>query len=251
MSRTGGSIYSGLVSNECCVFATNDILGPEDEEGAIVKINGRCAALVLTTGQSQLERFLALRKYKNVLDEAGREDGLWSRTAESIAASFETEFKADPVFAGNPLPFLLLLVGYAPGSSSLEHIFMRNRVVTVIPKQDKREYVTGFDMQPAVAAKSLFYGHAELARFWARPLKDARMAIPDLSLLAYYALTETRKMDNSIAPGIRMAALSADEGFAWIPERRIQRLSGLAERFDGSIREGLAKSLVPVAGSEF
>jgi hypothetical protein len=248
MSRTMGAIYSGLVSRGHCVLATNDILGQDQSECAIVKVNSRCGAFAVTAGQPQLHRFMDLRKKNNLFSETENECGLSPYVAETIAGSFEAGFRSDPAFISNPLPFLLLLIGYGAGESGLEHIFMRNRVVTASPTQNKREYVTGFEIKPPVAARSLFYGHAELARFWARPLMESELALEDLMLLAYYSLAETQKLDRSLAPGIHMATLSASEGFRWVAESEIGRLSSLAEDFDGSLREGLSRCIG--AGSE-
>jgi hypothetical protein len=242
MSRNKGTIYSGLVSNNGCVFATNDISGAGEKDCAIVEVNKRCGALSVTTEIAQLKRFAGLWQRAGICHKFGNEHGLSYHLAETIANSFETEFKRDPGFVSNPLPFLLLLVGYPPGDSCLEHIFMRNRVVTSSQKEDKREYVTGFEIRPPVTARSLFYGHAELARYWARPLMESKLDSRDLSLLSYYSLTEIQKLDDSIAPGIRMASLSDRDGFIWIAEDEWQQLSSLAEEFDGSIREGLAES---------
>lgn len=246
MSRARGTIYSGLVSNGYCVLATNDILGPDQAECAIVKVNSHCGAFAVTTGQSQLHRFLELRKKNDLCGK--NESGLSSRVAETITGFFEARFRSDPAFAGNPLPFLLLLIGRGPEDSGLMHVFMRNRVVTALPARDKREYVTGFEIKPPVAARSLFYGHAELGRFWARPLLESKLEASDLMLLAYYSLAETQKLDSSLARGVRMATLCADEGFQWVPESEIARLSRLAEVFDGSFRRVLSKCIG--AGSE-
>jgi hypothetical protein len=251
MSRTNGSVYSGLVSNNCCVFVTNDIFGAGQDDCAIVELNRHCGAFVVTAGNMQLKRFIELWRGSDIPRMAASERGLSAHLAETLAGSFETEFKRNPDFVANPLPFLLLMIGHNPQDSSLEHIFMRNRVLEASVKEGRKEYKTGFEIQPPIPARSLFYGHAELSRYWARPLKDDRLDMPSMKILACYSLLEIQRLDSSLNPAIRMAALSEDEGFCWISGDELQRTSALAGSFDISIRKGLADCFAAVAKKEF
>src|SRR4030042_6480511 len=150
-----GGVYLGLLSDRDYLFVTNDKFGSTEREGAIIRVNKFCGALIVTAKG----RFLI--RLREVLDRSlsninRSEEGISIDLAQAIVESLEQEFKREPDFRKNPLPFLLLLVGCSSKeSSSFEHIFIRNRAVDIIEKDGEKGYITRSEIQPPVAAKHL------------------------------------------------------------------------------------------------
>ena len=227
-----GGVYLGLPSDGGYLFVTNDTFGAAEQEGAIVRINQLCGALIVTARGSFLIRVReVLDKCLSVLN--GPEEGISIGLAQATVTAIEKEFQEKPHFRKNPLPFLLLLVGYrSKDPFSLEHIFIRNRVVDTLEKDGDKEYITRFDIQQPTHTTQLFYGHSELTEYLLRQVTPNSITSEMMKVLAYLALTETQKIDDSVFPRILMATLSRDRGFDWVREEEIHRLSGLAERVD-------------------
>jgi hypothetical protein len=61
-----------------------------------------------------------------------------------------------------------------------------------------------------------------------------------MRVLAYLALSEAQKIDDSLFPGILMATVSRENGFEWIKEEELYRLSGLAQTVDRTLRGKLS-----------
>jgi len=235
-----GGVYLGLLSERDYLFVTNDKFGSTEREGAIVRVNKFCGALIVTAKG----RFLI--RLREVLDRSlsninRSEEGISIDLARAIVESLEQEFQREPHFRQNPLPFLLLLVGCgAKESSSFEHIFIRNRVVDIIEKDGEKEYITRSEIQPPVPAKHLFYGHSELPEYLLRQIAPSNLNPGAMRLLAYLALSETQKIDDSLFPEILMATVSRENGFEWIKEEELYRLSGLAKTVDKTLMEKLS-----------
>jgi hypothetical protein len=234
-----GSIYSGFLSNNGYLFITNDIFGITEDEGAIVKVNNLCGALIVTTRRDLLIRMRNLldRCLFNLTDMG---EGLSINLARIIVDSFKREFQKEPNFKENPLPFLMLLVGYTPKQPSCpEHIFIRNRVIEIIEKNVTKEYVTDFEIQTPVPAKNLFYGHSELIQFLFQQLPAEGLDLEMMKLFAYFSITETHKIDGAIFPDVRMASISKDNGFEWIKAEEMDRLSSMAKSVEIKLSKGL------------
>ena len=234
-----GGVYLGLMSDGGYVFVTNDRLGINEHEGAIIRVNRFCGALIVTAKGGFLMRV------REVLDKSLSnlnclEEGISIDLAQGIVALVEKEFQSEPHFRGNPLPFLLLLVGYSSKTPcKLEHVFIRNRVVDRIKKEGEKEYFTSFEIQPPVSATNLFYGHSELSEYLFHQIPANNLDSEAMKVLAYLALTETQKTDESLFPGILMAVVSQERGFEWIRKEEIHRLSDLAKMVDRMLMEML------------
>jgi len=241
-----GGVYLGLLSEGGYIFATNDTFGPTEHEGAIIRLNTFCGALVVTAKG----RFLI--RLREVLDKCLPDlncsgEGISIDLAQAIVGALEQEFQGKPDFRGNPLPFLLLLVGRSSKeSSSFEHIFIRNRVVDIIEKDGEKEYITRSEIQPPVPAKHLFYGHSELSEYLLRQMVSTNLNSEVMKVLAYLALSETQKIDDSLFPEILMATVSRENGFEWIKAEELYRLSGLAQTVDRTLTEKLSGFFTPL-----
>ncbi len=232
-----GAIYSGLASSDGYLFTTNDIFGVAEYEGAIVKVNKLCGAFIVTArGNYLIKVRVVLDKCLSGLNGVG--EGLSLNLAKAIVESFEVEFQREPRLKENSLPFLLLLVGYNL-KSSLEHIFVRNRVVKTLKKDEKTEYITGLELHSPVPAKNLFYGHCELSQYLSQQLPSNSLDLETMKLLAYLSMAETQKIDASLFPGIRMATISRDNGFKWVAVEEIQRLSTMSKRVEAEFSREL------------
>lgn len=227
-----GGIYLGLLSEGGYLFVTNDRFGAAEQEGAIVRVNKFCGALIVTAKG----RFLI--RLREVLDKCLShlhcpEEGISIDLGQAIIESLGQEFQREQDFRRNPLPFLLLLVGCSSKEPfRFEHIFIRNRVVDVIEKDGGKEYITRSEIQPPVSATHLFYGHSELPEYLLRQIAPNHLDSEMMKVLAYLALSEAQKIDDSLFPGILMATVSRGKGFEWIKEEELHRLSGLAEKVD-------------------
>ena len=241
-----GGVYLGLLSERDYLFVTNDKFGSTEREGAIIRVNNFCGALIVTAKG----RFLI--RLREVLDRSlsninQSEEGISIDLARAIVESLEQEFQREPHFRQNPLPFLLLLVGCrAKEFSSFEHIFIRNRVVDIIDKYGEKEYITRSEIQPPVAAEHLFYGHSELPEYLLRQIAPSNLNPGAMRVLAYLALSETQKIDDSLFPEILMATVSRENGFEWIKEEELYRLSGLAQTVDRTLMVKLSGFFTPL-----
>jgi len=235
------SIYLGLANKEGYIFSTNDIYGESEQDCAIARINNYCGALIVTAKGDFLIRVKELLKL--CLDNIDSdEQGLSIDVAKSIIRSFETEFRNNTLIKENPLPFLLLLVGYnMKNPTNIEHVFVRNRVVKIDENNGKREYTTKFDFQPPVSDANLFYGYSELSQYLAEPLSSHNLDMEALKISAYFSITESQKLDNSLIPGIRMAVLTEEKGFEWVTEEEIHVLSKIAEVEDKKLNRELLR----------
>lgn len=244
-----GGIYLGLLSEGGYLFVTNDRFGAAEQEGAIVRINKFCGALIVTAKG----RFLI--RVRGVLDKSLShlncpEEGISIDLAQAMVGSLEQEFQQEQDFRRNPLPFLLLLVGCSSKEPSrFEHIFIRNRVVEIIDREGEKEYITRFEIQPSVPATHLFYGHSELPEYLLRQIVPNHLESEMMKILAYLALSETQKIDDSLFPGILMASVSREKGFEWVREEELYKLSGLAKKVDGIFTEKLSGFFTPLEGS--
>lgn len=229
-----GAIYTGLVCRGGYLFTTNDAFGETESEGAIHRVNRLCGALIVTA------RGGFLRRVKDLLTRMpAREggEGLSAELARDIVSWLEEEFARDPSFRVQPLPFLLLLVGYGAGNPGrLEWVFLRHRVVNAVETAGAKHYSTEFDVQAPAAAESLFFGHAELTDYLYRQLPPGGLGLESMMVFSSFAMAETRKIDQSIYPHLRMAVLSPD-GFRWVGEAESARLSALAGEVDGSLAQ--------------
>jgi hypothetical protein len=241
-----GGVYLGLLSERDYLFVTNDKFGSTEREGAIIRVNNFCGALIVTAKG----RFLI--RLREVLDRSlsninRSEEGISIDLAQAIVESLEQEFQREPHFKRNPLPFLLLLVGCSSKeSSSFEHIFIRNRVVDIIDKYGQKEYITRSEIQPPVPATNLFYGHSELPEYLLRQIAPNNLGPEAMRVFAYLALSETQKIDDSLFPGILMATVSRENGFEWIKEEELYRLSGLAKTVDRMLMGKLSGFFTPL-----
>ncbi len=242
-----GGIYSGLTANDGYVLITNDLSGGKRDGSAIVRVNDHCALLIVTArGNFLIGVRDLLDKY--ILKLKGMGDGLSVELAEAIVRSFEEEFQKGPSFKQNPLPFLLLMVGYnQKDPSTLEHIFVRNRVVETIEKDNTREFVTAFDIKKATPAPNLFYGNSELVQYMFDQLSSDALGLEAVKLLSYFAMSETQKLDNSLFPAIRMAVISRGHGFRWITDEELKKLSKMARDVDAELSKSLLKASMATA----
>ena len=235
-----GGVYLGLLSEESYLLLTNDRFGTTEQEGAIVRLNQFCGALIVTAKG----RFLI--RLREVLDKSlfrlnCPEEGISIDLAQALVGSLEQEFQREQDFKRNPLPFLLLLVGCSSKEPSrFEHIFIRNRVVEIIEKDREKEYITRSEIRPSVPAIHLFYGHSELPEYLFRQIAPDPLKSEMMKVLAYLALSETQKIDDSLFPGILMATISKGKGFEWVKEEELCRLSGLAQKVDRTFTEKLS-----------
>ncbi len=108
------------------------------------------------------------------------------------------------------------------------------------------EYITRFEIQPSVPATNLFYGHSELPEYLVRQIAPNNLNSEVMKVLAYLALSETQKIDDSLFPGILMATVSMGKGFEWIEEEELYRLSGLAQQVDRIFTEKLSDFFTPL-----
>lgn len=242
-----GGIYSGLTANDGYVFITNDAFGGERDGSAIVRVNDYCALLIVTArGNFLIGVRDLLDKY--ILKLKGMGDGLSVELAEAIVRSLEEEFQREPSFKQNPLPFLLLMVGYnQKDPSTLEHIFVRNRVVKTIEKDNTREFVTAFDIKEITPATNLFYGNSELIQYMFDQLSSDALGLETVKLLSYFAMSETQKLDNSLFQGIKMAVISRGHGFGWIMVEELKELSEMARDVDAELSKSLLKASMVTA----
>jgi len=233
------AIYSGLAAQGGYVLVTNDTFGAGENEGAIARINDHCGAFIVTA------RGKTLPRVRDVLDKCianlnGMGNGLSEELAKAIVKSFTMKHREDPAFKENPLPFLLLLVGYNfKQPPSLEHIFVRNRVVKIEEHEGKREYITAFDMNTSVPARNLFFGYAELSEYLSERLPLCELDLEAVKLFAYHSMAETQRVDKSLSPDIRMATISESDGFEWIPGEALESLSGMSK----NVTQDLSKRL--------
>jgi hypothetical protein len=243
-----GAIYTGLVSSNGYVFVTNDAFGVDEDRSAIVRVNKFCGALIVTARGQFLSRVRGvLDKYLSESNGLGK--GISMDLAESIVQSFQIEFQKQPVFREKPLPFLLLLVGYnSRRPSVLEHIFVRNRVVKIVEKNEKREYVTDFQIESSVPAKNLFYGHSEVLQYLSQLLPPGGLDLEAMKVFAYLSLTETQKTDNSLFADIRMATVSEDKRFEWVEKKELHRLSDMAKKVDRMFLAKVSSLFSPSGG---
>jgi hypothetical protein len=91
-----------------------------------------------------------------------------------------------------------------------------------------------------VPASHLFYGHSELPEYLIKMISPNHLDSETMKVLAYFALSETQKIDDSLFPGIMMASVSREKGFEWVKEEELYRLSGLAKKVDGIFTEKLS-----------
>lgn len=235
-----GGVYLGLLSEGGYLFVTNDRFGATEQEGAIIQVNPFCGALIVTAKG----RFLI--RVREVLDKILShlncpEEGISTNLAQAMVESLEQEFQKEQDFKRNPLPFLLLLVGCSSKEPSrFEHIFIRNRVVEIIEKDGEKEYITRSEIQPLVPASHLFYGHSELPEYLIKMIAPNHLGSETMKVLAYLALSETQKIDDSLFPGILMASVSREKGFEWVKEEELYKLSGLAKKVDQIFTEKLS-----------
>lgn len=239
-----GAIYSGFISRDGYVFITNDTFGATEDASAIVKVNKYCGAFIVTARGNTLIRMKnVLDKYLSCLEHV--EEVLSMELAMTIVESFKTEFKREPSFRENPLPFLLLLIGYnLKNHPSLDYIFIRNRVVKIEERAGKREYITDIEVKSPVPARNLFYGHSGLPQYLSQELPSEGLDLETMKLFVYFSMYETQKIDKSLFSNVKMAIVSKDNGFNWIKGEEIQKLSLLAKKVDVILSEGLFNSFV-------
>lgn len=234
-----GRIYSGLIAEDGYLFITNDTFGTAEDSSAIVKVNKFCGALIVTAMGNILIRVREILD-KSFLRFRDIGDGLSIDLAEAIVASFNVEFQKEQSFKYNPLPFLLLLVGYnLKGQPHLEHIFVRNRVVNIVDKGDAKEYTTAFEIRETALADNLFYGHSALIQYLSQQLPLNALNLDIVKLFAYFSMVETQNIDKSLSQGIRMATVSMGDGFRWIMEEESDGLSDMARNVDTRLSEEL------------
>jgi len=238
------SVYSGILSTDGYLFITNDIFGDAVDECAIVKVNRFCGALIVTARGNFLKRVRKLlNKYITEPDGAG--NGLSMDLAREIIDFFRFEFQQDPSYRENPLPFLLLLVGYnLKQPACLEHIFVRNRVVKISERIEVKEYITDFDIQSPVPAKNLFYGHSELSHYLSQQLPLQSLDLESGKLISLFAMNQTQKIDKSISPDFRMAVIKEGIGFIWIDGKELQSLSDKSRLLEAELSDRLHHSFV-------
>lgn len=238
------AVYSGHISREGYLFITNNVFGTAENESAIVRVNNCCGAFIVTAQGD------TLIKVRSLLDSllptiAYRGEGLSMELAMAISDSFKREFQKGSSFRENPLPFLLLLIGYnLKNHPSLDYIFMRNRVVKIEERAGKREYVTDMEIKSPVPARNLFYGHSGLPQYLSQELPSEGLDLETMKLFVYFSMYEIQKIDKSLCPNVRMAIISEDNGFNWVKGEEIQKLSLLAKKVDVILSEGLLNSFV-------
>ena len=232
-----GAIYSGLITNDGYLFATNDIFGEAQEECAIVRVNRHCGALVVTARGNFLPSVKVL--LERILPGISDTEWLSGDLAGEIVESFKREFEKDPSFRTSPLPFLFLLVGFSGrGLRQVEHIFIRNRVVEVVNTDESKEYITGFDINHQGQSADIFYGHSELIEYLYMHLKHRGLDSEAMKLFTCFSLIQTQKLDDSLYQNIRMATIS-DRGFEWVKEEELKALQTMTAKFDTSLYDGL------------
>ena len=234
-----GAIYSGFVLPDSYLFITNAVFGKKEHEAAIVRINRFCAAFVVTVDQNLLIR--ANEALSSILSSLNTGDaGISMGLAEAIVESFKVRFQREPFFRENPLPFLLLLVGYTREKSPrIEHIFIRNRVTEAVKKHGKTEYVTAFEIQSPVPAQNIFYGHFELSNYLSLQLPKNHLSLDAMKVFACLSLMETQNLDGSLFPEIRLATISEENGFEWITEKECRKICDKARKVDRLLSERL------------
>ncbi|MBI5575780.1 MAG: hypothetical protein HY896_05395 [Deltaproteobacteria bacterium] len=234
-----GSIYTGIMSKDGFVFATNDIFGDSDCDCSIVRVNSLCGGFIVTARGGLLPAVSrTLAECFSCLERLP--PGITRSLAGEIIDAFGKNRLNDPDSASRPMPFLLLLIGYRQGlPRGLEHVFIRNRVTGISMENGKKAYATAFDTRPPEPAENLFYGHAELSRYLSMRLQAKDLDDEAAELLSYMSVTETQKIDGSMDPGIRMATLSARDGFGWLDEESLRRLSARSRAAGDMLARGL------------
>ncbi|MFH2059855.1 MAG: hypothetical protein ABIJ59_13255 [Pseudomonadota bacterium] len=224
------SIYIGLTGKNSYVFGTNDIYGTKNSECAIARINRHCGALIVTAKGDFLIRLNKILEecFENLSIE---EEGISIDLAKKIIHYLEEHFRKDSKFKSNPLPFLLLLVGFnLENSERIEHIFLRHRVIKIEEVKNKKIYTTQFDFQEPVCETDLFYGFSELSEYISGQILEKNAELEKVMRSVYFSLVQTQQMDSSLLPGIRMATLSESNGFEWVDEKVLDQISNQTEK---------------------
>ncbi len=55
----------------------------------------------------------------------------------------------------------------------------------------------------------------------------------------YFSISETQKIDSSLLPGMRMVVLTEENGFEWVTEEALQKLSRMAQIVKTKLTQGL------------
>jgi hypothetical protein len=210
------TIYCGLLAENGYLLATNDAADAAEGHCAIVQVNARCAALIVTTQAVQGDRARTLLEdtlsHSKTLGE-----GISRDSVMGIVKPWKLLFRKEPQYAERPLTFLMLFVGYtAAPRPVLETIFVRNRVVKSNEKRGVKKYATRLEVHKPAAAENMFYGHSSVCEYLSRQVAPASLTLAGAALLASFAVAESQRKKGQQGATTRMAVLEAANGFRWI-----------------------------------
>lgn len=208
------SVIAGIKAKEGYLFFIDDLTGGPQHNGGIAQLSRYCGALILTSGPDQLKRMRKVlgRCIDGNVDE---KDDLSDDLVERLVQVLKTEFQQDPSYRTMPLTFLLLVVGLnRKQGGEMQHVYIRNRVSDRIGKDGKMEYETSFDIEPAKPAGNIFYGEANMIEYLARQVSCSGQPMDIIKLLACFSVIEAENREDIFPEGIKMASLSAENGFA-------------------------------------
>jgi hypothetical protein len=144
-----------------------------------------------------------------------------------------------------PLTFLLLIVGTnRMREGRPEYVYLRNRVKEKIGKDSKKEFLTVFDIEPAVPARNIFYGYSNIIEYLAEQLSCPEHHSDIVKLMACFSITEIYNNDDLPLNRIRMASLSAEKGFVPIEPEELRSLTEKSREVCPMLEKGL-RSFLP------
>lgn len=221
------TIYCGLLAENGYLLATNDASDAGEGHCAIVQVNARCAALIVTTQAGQADRARTLLEDTLFRRETPGE-GISRGIVTGIVKPWKTLFRKEPQYAERPLTFLMLFVGYtAAPRPVLETIFVRNRVVKSHEKGGVKKYATRLEVHDPSAAENMFYGHSSVCEYLSRQVAPASLTLPGAMLLATFTVAESQRKKGQQGADARMAVLDGTNGFRWID---IEESRAMAEK---------------------
>ena len=233
------SVITGIKAKDGYLFFIDDLTAGSRNNGGIVKLSEYCGALILTSGADQLNRMQKVLA-RCIAGNIDNKDDLSDDLIEKLVRILKTEFQNDPSYKTMPLTFLLLVVGVnRKQENGLEHVYIRNRVSDRIKKNGSMEYETVFDIEPAIPAGNIFYGEANMIEYLAQQISSPGQPIDIIKLLACFSVIEVNTKENISLDGIKMACLSAENGFTRIESDEVSSLIKKARAVNPLLEQGL------------
>lgn len=235
---------AGLKAKDGYIFVANNVTDNSRKNGSVVELSSHCGALILTSNGEQLNRFKKVLE-RCISGEIKRDHDLSDEIINKMTSFLEREFKDDASYKTMPLTFLLLVAGFnRQKQGSLEHVYIRNRVTERKEKDGIKEYVTTFDIEPAVPAGNIFYGESDIIQYLAQQLPCHDFPIDIVKMLAPLAMPDLLKKDRLYSSDIEMASLSSEDGFKSVVLEELSALSDKAGKVDSMLVQGLSEFLV-------